>query len=203
MCLTLTATWPHSCWSQTGKHHAGRSCKTAIPCQGHRLWQCITCKQGCVQHLPTVSLLSSSRDRPWASVFWSYWYVVAWLCYCWTLLGMATLSWVIRVWSGVFQLCRGTLYYVTVLYTLPWIRINFSAVKFEIGNFEHVWCPFTFRFVTSAKRKGFLLSTCWIMLQKQLSFSIETMNPPIHFGDSRYMRWMIFSSCLDLVINLF
>lgn len=97
-----TATRPHSCWSQTRKHHAGRSCKTAVPCQGHRLWQCITCKQGCMQHLSTVSLLSSSRDRPWASVFWSYWHVVTWLCYCWTLLGMATLSWVIRVWSGVF-----------------------------------------------------------------------------------------------------
>lgn len=121
--LILTATWPHSCWSQTREHHAGRSCKTAIPCQGHRLWQCITCKQGCVQHLPTVTLLSSSRDRPWASVFWSYWHVVTWLCYCWTLLGMATLPWVIWIWPGMFQTwsyslhCRTSLSVLHMLYS--------------------------------------------------------------------------------------
>lgn len=71
-------------------------------------------------------------------------------------------------------------------YIVEHLYISFMPLDMIIDIILLPWCPFTFRFVTSARHRGFLLSTCLIMLQKRSSFSTGTMNPPIHFGDLRY-----------------
>lgn len=125
----------------------------------------------------------SSRNHSWFTIQWGNWYVVIGMCDCWTVFGLAIVSWFIWIWSGKLS-------WLIRFWSkkLAEFLCNFYACIKIAGLFQ---CNF-FRSDSFRKLKGYHQPTCWIWPAKLGDFFAVMSIQCFRIGGWRYGNFHLF-----------